>query len=88
MELPAAEMPTFNPPKGNTPGGFYDFTLRASLTTITCVKLAKVIVACRNGGTRKLRLLLPDGTVLGGWSDEELIVNDQMFYWMAQQQGL
>jgi len=88
VELPAAEMPTFNPPKGNQSGGFYDFTLRAPMTTITCVKLAKVIVACRNGGTRKLRLLLPDGTVLGGWSDGELIVNDQMFYWMAQQQGL
>ncbi len=82
------DVPTFDPPRGNTAGGAYEFVLHSPLTTITCVKLARIIKECRNGGTRKLRLRLPDGTALEGWAGEEIFVNDQQFYWMAQQQGL
>jgi len=82
------DVPKFDPPRGNTAGGAYEFVLRSPLTTITCVKLARIIKECRNGGTRKLRLRLPDGTVLKGWTDEEILVNDTQFYVLAHHQGL
>jgi DNA polymerase I-like protein with 3'-5' exonuclease and polymerase domains len=88
--VPKGDLPEFQPPKGNEAGGYYDFTLRAPLTNLTCVTLARIIQECKNRGTRKLRILLPDGTVLDNWSSDgdDVFVNDQEFYWMAQRQGL
>jgi len=78
---------TLTPPMDDG-SGVFQFTLHARMSTITCVKLAEVIHACQNRGTRKLQLLLPDGTVLSGWSDGDVYVNNQQFYWWAQQAGL
>ena len=81
-------LPTPAPPKGATKDGFYDFTLHAPLTAITCVRLAKVIKSCKNKGTRKLRLRLPDGTVLEGWSPKDCYVNDSQIHYLAQDAGI
>ena len=37
---------------------------------------------------KKLRLLLPDGTILAGWADTEFHINPEQFYWAAQRRGL
>jgi len=86
--VPPDVEPTPAPPKGATKDGFYDFTLHAPLTAITCVRLAKVIKSCKNKGTRKLRLRLPDGTVLEGWSPKDCYVNDSQFHYLAQDAGI
>jgi DNA polymerase I-like protein with 3'-5' exonuclease and polymerase domains len=75
-------------PAGNVAGGYYDFEMSAPLTTINCVKLAELIQSCRSGGTRKLRLLLPDGTMLEKWAEGAVFVNDTQFYYLAREKGL
>ena len=62
--------------------------MSAPLTTINCVKLAELIQSCRSGGTRKLRLLLPDGTMLEKWAEGAVFVNDTQFYYLAREKGL
>jgi len=83
--VPEPQVSEFTPPKGLNSGGYYDFVLHAPLTVPTLHKLAVVIRACKNKGTRKLRLLLPDGTVLDGWwtGNGDCLVNDQQFYYLA-----
>jgi len=76
------------PPRDGSGTGIYDYTVNATLNTLTCVKLAEVIAQCKGQGTRKLRLLLPDGMVLSGWSDGDCFVNDSQFYWTARAAGL
>lgn len=81
------ELPKFNPPK-TMDGDDFVFTLQAPMTPTICVKLAGVITKCQGKGTRRLRLHTADGTVLNEWSNKDYYVNDQQFYWMAQQEGL
>ena len=69
-------------------GDTYDFPLKGELTPGTCAALAEVILACQTGGTKKLRLLLPDGTVLTGWSDMDHYIIPDKFYWKAEERGL
>ena len=69
-------------------GAEFEYRLNAELTPGTCAKLAEVILKCNSGGTHKLRLLLPDGTVLTGWSDVDIYVIPSQFYWTAQPAGL
>lgn len=85
---PPADKPKYNPPPAMKAGETYDFVLRGALTPGMCASLAEVIGSCQNGGTKKLRLLLPDGTVLSGWSDIDFFVIPDQFYWMATERGL
>lgn len=79
--------PKYSPPR-TAPGEDFVFTLRAPMTPTVCVKLAQVIAACKGKGTRRLRLETADGIVLNGWSEGDYFVNDQQFYWKAQEAGL
>jgi len=76
------------PPQALKAGETYDFVLNAPMTPGNCVALAEVIASCQAGGTKKLRLLLPDGTILTGWSDTEFHINPDQFYWAARGRGL
>lgn len=77
------------PPSGLKQGGIYEHTLQAPLTVMTVVKLAGVIKACKNGGTRILKLKLPSGIPLTGWDKgKDVFINDQQFHWLAQDKGL
>lgn len=80
--------PAAHPPRAMKAGETFDFTLEAGLTPGVCVSLARVIIDCQAGGTKKLRLVLPDGTVLSGWSDQDFYVTPDEFYWAARRQGL
>lgn len=81
-------VPVYHPPSAMKSGETYDFTLRGALTPGMCANLAEVINACQHGGTKKLRLLLPDGTVLQGWSDTDYFIIPNQFYWQADARGL
>lgn len=76
------------PPPPLKAGDTYDFVLKAPLTPGTCANLADAILSCQTGGTKKLRLLLPDGTVLTGWSDTDHYIIPDKFYWKADELGL
>lgn len=80
--------PVQQPPRMMKSGDTYDFVLGVPLTPGVCADLAQVIVACQSGGTKKLRLLLPDGSVLTGWSDTDCFVTPDQFYWKAKETGL
>lgn len=87
-ELPQAAPPVQQPPRMMKSGDTYDFVLGVPLTPGSCADLSQVITACQAGGTKKLRLVLPDGTVLTGWSDTDCFVTPDQFYWKAKDAGL
>lgn len=83
------------PPSGLKSGDVFTYTLTSPLTNSTFKRLAAVIHKCRNQGTRQLRLVAQDGTVLSdepAWAEfvskGPLLVNDQQFFYLADGQGL
>lgn len=68
--------------------GTYDFVLKGELTPGMCSALAEVIQSSEQGGFQKLRLMLPDGTELTGWSDTDHYVIPDKLYWLAESRGL
>jgi hypothetical protein len=90
-DVPVAPVPSrAPPPQFSTSDGFFDFVLNAPLTVPTIMRLAGIIAECQNRGTRKLRISLPDGTLLEGWTEDgkECLINDQQFYWAAKREKL
>ena len=83
-EAPRQTEPTGALKSGDT----YDFILGGDLTPKMCASLADVISHCQNGGTKKLRIKLSDGTVLTGWSDVDYYVIPNEFYYLAKARGL
>lgn len=79
-------------PPSTEVGGNFVYRLSAPLTMETIINLSHVISRCRNGGTRKLRLESNKGETLDKWIEElgftEFLVNDQQFYFLAQEHGL
>lgn len=77
----------YQPPQALPVGDTFDFRI-VELTGTACLNLADVIRASQVGGLKKLRLLAPDGTVLLGWTEEDIFVNPSMFYHLAYDRGL
>jgi hypothetical protein len=69
-------------------GEFYFHTIHRAITLETMNRLAQVIHECHGKGTRRLGLRLPDGTVLDGWSNGMVLVNEQEFHFAAQRAGV
>ena len=85
---PGAKAPPPSPPRGLKAGDTYKYVLQAPLTPLTCYRLAHIIHKCSGGGTRKLEIRLPDGSLMPGMENMDIMVNDQEFYWMARQDAL
>ena len=69
-------------------GQTYFHTIYRSLTIETMDRLARVIHECKGRGTRQLGLKLPDGTILEGWAEETILINEQEFHYAAQRAGI
>lgn len=83
------------PPKGLKKGDVFTYTLKAPLDLRTMRELAGVIIACKNGGTRILRVKTRSGVTLNDlpqWkefvSNGDILVNEQQFFWFADSKGL
>ncbi len=86
LALSASTTPAATPQlaKGQT----YYHTVHGGLTVETMLQLAQVIHNCKGKGTRLLGLKLPDGTVLDGWTEEPVYINEQEFHIVAQHAGV
>lgn len=87
---------TKGPPSGLKAGSMFTYNLQCALSYANIGKLAQVILHCRNKGTRHLRLVARDGTVLNDTPEWDtyiakghlVLVNEVQFWHLAQAQGL
>lgn len=75
---------------GQRVGQVFEYTIYAPLTLKNALKMGEIIErSVRSGGTRILRLKLPNGQVLSGWDkDGNVLINDVFFQQLAVEAGL